>query len=107
MDDNRITNKSLGSGAWDRQVHKGMFDATSSKILILQCFQLVSKKELVFDVSFGKYEEGVTVVFYDGPKGDNEKFTINKDGTISPLKAPNLVIGMIATALQHDRSAYE
>ena len=69
-------------------------------------FQLASK-ELVFDVSDEKYEEGVTVVFYDGPRGDNEKFTINKDGTISPLKAPNLVIGMIALASQHDRSAYE
>ena len=69
-------------------------------------FQLASK-ELVFDVSDEKYEEGVTVVFYDGPRGDNEKFTINKDGTISPLKAPNLVIGMIAMAFQHDRSAYE
>ena len=69
-------------------------------------FQLASK-ELVFDVSDEKYEEGVTVVFYDGPRGDNEKFTINKDGTISPLKALNLVIGMIALASQHDRSAYE
>ena len=69
-------------------------------------FQLASK-ELVFDVSNEKYEEGVTVVLYDGPRGDNEKFTINKDGTISPLKAPNLVIGMIALASQHDRSAYE
>ena len=47
------------------------------------------------------------MLFYDGPRGDNEKFTVNKDGSISPLKAPNLVIGMIATALQHDRSAYE
>ena len=107
MDDNRITNKSLGSGAWNRQVHKGMFDATSSKILIIQCLQLVSKKELVFYVSFGKYEEGNTVVFFAGPRDDNTKFTINKDGTISPLQAQNLVIGMIATALQHDRSAYE
>ena len=69
--------------------------------------QFASKKELVFDVAFGKYDEGVTVVFYDGPRGDNEKFTVNKDGSISPLKAPNLVIGMIATALQHDRSTYE
>ena len=43
--------------------------------------QLASKKELVFDVAFGKYEEGVTVVFYDGPRGDNEKFTVNKDGS--------------------------
>ena len=58
--------------------------------------QLASKKELVFDVAFGKYEEGVTVLFYDGPRGDNEKFTVNKDGTLSPVMAPNLVIGMIA-----------
>ena len=107
MDDNRVTYKSLGSGAWIRQVHKGMFEVTSSKILMFEYLQLTSKKELVFDVAFGKYEEGVTVVFYEGLKGDNEKFTINKDGTISPLKTPNLVIGMIATALQHDRSAYE
>ena len=74
---------------------------------MVKCFQLASKKELVFDVAFEKYEEGVTVVFYEGPKEENQKFTINKDGTISPLKAPNLVIGMIATALQHNRSAYE
>ena len=46
----------------------------------------MSKKELVFDVAFGKYEEGVTVVFYDGPKGDNEKFTINKDDMITCLQ---------------------
>ena len=107
MDDNRVTNKSLGGDAWNGQVHKGMFQATLSKILMVQCLQLASKKELVFDVAFGKYEEGVTVVFYDGSKEENQKFLINKDGTISPLKAPNLVIGMIATALQHDRSAYK
>ena len=74
---------------------------------MVQFLQLASKKELVFDVAFGKYEEGVTVVFYDGSKEENQKFIINKNGTISPLKAPNLVIGMIATALQHDWSAYE
>ena len=62
---------------------------------MVMCLQLSSKKELVFDVDFGKYEEGLTVVFYEG---SNEKFTINKDGTISPLKATDFVIGMIATA---------
>ena len=47
------------------------------------------------------------MLLYDGPREGDDKFIINKDGTISPLKAPNLVIGMIAKAFQHDRSAYE
>ena len=107
MDDNWVTNKSLGSDTWNRQVHKDMFWNHWNHSYKDQLFQLASKKELLFDVAFGKYEEGVTVVFYDGPREDDDKFAINKDGTISPLKALNLVIGMNATALEHDRSAYE
>ena len=84
-------------------MHKGMFDGTHPKLMVL-CIQLASK-ELAFYA--GKYEEGVGVLFYDGPREGDDKFSINKDGTISPLKAPNLVIGMIATALEHDCSAYE
>ena len=41
------------------------------------CFQLASK-ELVFDVSDEKYEEGVTVVFYDGPRGVHHKQRLEK-----------------------------
>ena len=103
MDDNRTTFKSLGSNPRNRQMHKGMFDGTHPKLMVL-CIQLASK-ELAFYV--GKYEEGVGVLFYDGPREGDDKFSINKDGTISPLKAPNLVIGMIATALEHDCSACE
>ena len=75
-----------------------MFGGTQvqNRILTVVCFQLASRKELIFDVVDGEYEEGVTVVFFDGPREDNEKFTVNKDGTISPLMAPHLVIGMIA-----------
>ena len=65
---------------------------------MVACFQLASKKGMLFDVAEANYEEGCTVVFYEGAGEDNEKFTINKDGTISPLMAPNLVIGMIATS---------
>jgi hypothetical protein len=35
-------------------------------------------------------------------KSDAQKFVINKNGTISPQKAPGLVLGMQATSLQHD-----
>ena len=63
-----------------------MFDGTHPKLMVL-CIQLASK-ELAFYV--GKYEEGVGVLFYDGPREGDDKFSINKDGTISPLKAPNL-----------------
>ena len=67
----------------------------------------MASKELEFYFVVGTYEEGAEVVLLDGPREDEHKFAINKDGTISPLKASNLVIGMIATALEHDRSAYE
>ena len=85
-------------------MHKGMFDGTQNPKLMVVCFQLASKELALY---VGKYEEGVGVLLYDGPREGDDKFTINKDGTISPLKAPNLVIGMIAKAFQHDRSAYE
>ena len=43
-------------------------------------------------------------MFYADMKGldktetDSQKFTANSDGTISPLKAPELVLGMEATS---------
>ena len=40
-------------------------------------FQLASK-ELVFFGPFGKYEEGVTVVFYNGPRGVHHKQRLEK-----------------------------
>jgi hypothetical protein len=55
----------------------------------------------------GKYDEGTEVVFYDNHKGDNQKFVVNKDGTISPLKAPGVVLGMQATSLKHDEDGAE
>ena len=42
-------------------------------------------------------KEFATVFFYDASEEETKKFVVNKDGTISPLKAQNLVIGMIAT----------
>ena len=54
---------------------------------------------------YGEYEKGNLVVVCVDSKEDNQKFTINKNGTISPLKAQNLVVGMDATTLEHDRLA--
>ena len=53
----------------------------------------------------GKYDEGTEVVFYVKHGNDNQKFSVNQDGTISPLKAPEMVIGMEKTCLQHDAEA--
>ena len=67
-------------------------------------FQWASRREQIFTVSFSKYEEGNEVVFYADMKGqdkketDSQKFTANSNGTISPLKAPDLVLGMEATS---------
>ena len=72
------------------------------KIHIMNFSQLPSNKEMVFTV-LEEFKEGVHVMFYNMPKGDDQKFFVNKDGTLSPMKAPNLVIGMKA----NDGSAYE
>ena len=65
------------------------------KIHIKNFSQLTSNKETVFSF-LEELKEGVHVIFYDMPKGDEQKFIVNKDGTLSPMKAPNLVIGMKA-----------
>ena len=55
-------------------------------------------------MAFGKYEDGNEVLFYADLKGstqaleDSQKFKANADGSISPLKAPELVLGMEATS---------
>ena len=46
----------------------------------------------------GKYEVGQEVLFYQDLKEDFQKFKSNSDGTLSPIKAPDLVIGMEATS---------
>ena len=56
----------------------------------------------MFDCAMAKYEEGTEVVFYECTKDDNQKFVANNDGTISPMKAPGMVLGMEATSLEHD-----
>ena len=67
----------------------------------------------MFTVAFSKYEEGNEVVFYADMKGqdkketDSQKFTANSNGTISPLKAPDLVLGMEATSGTWANSIYE
>ena len=61
----------------------------------------------MFNVAWAKYEEGTEVVFYAGTKTENEKFTANADGTISPLAGPELVVGMQPTSLHHDKKTYD
>ena len=58
----------------------------------------------MFTVALGKYDEGNGVVLYADMKGedknaeDAQKFVANPNGTISPLKAPELVLGMEVTS---------
>ena len=58
----------------------------------------------MFTVAFAKYEDGNEVVFYADMKGqgqhleDSQKFKANGNGTISPLKAVDLVLGMETTS---------
>ena len=58
----------------------------------------------MFTVAFAKYEDGNEVVFYADMKGqgqhleDSQKFKANVNGTISPLKALELVLGMETTS---------
>lgn len=55
--------------------------------------------ELVFDVSFWNFVEGSPVNFVGGQSasetyiGGGRLWTINEDGTISPRRAPHLVLG--------------
>ena len=66
--------------------------------------QLASRSEQMFTVSLSKYDEGNDVVLYadmkdeDKKTTDAQKFVANSNGTISPLKAPELVLGMEATS---------
>ena len=51
--------------------------------------------EMVITCSFGVYEEGETeLVFFENLYENFQKMKVNTDGTISPLKAPDLVFGM-------------
>ena len=58
----------------------------------------------MFTVAFAKYEDGNEVVLYADMKGqgkhleDSQKFKVNGNGTISPLKAVDLVLGMETTS---------
>jgi len=63
-----------------------------------QCIKWASRREQVFTVVDGKYEVGQEVLFYQDLKEDFQKFKSNSDGTLSPIKAPDLVIGMEATS---------
>ena len=78
-------------------------------IYYLFFFQLSSSPEFAFmcgTAGQGSYEEGSIIgLFNDAAHpsfGDQRKFVINKDGTVSPMKAPGLVLGMQATELQQD-----
>ena len=75
----------------------------NSSLLIL-LVQWAARREQVFTVAFSKYEDGNELVFYADMKGqgeqleDSQKFKANTNGTISPLKAVDLVFGMERTS---------
>ena len=46
--------------------------------------------------ALGEYTVGTTVLFYENVEGDFQKMMINNNGTISPIKAPDMVFGMKA-----------
>ena len=52
----------------------------------------------MFTCLFGKYDQGNEVVFYPDLKVDFQKFKANTDGTISPLLAPEMVLGIETTS---------
>ena len=78
-----------------------MNNNSSRAILLLQW---AARREQVFTVAFSKYEDGNEVVFYADMKGqgqqleDSQKFKANANGTISPLKSVDLVLGMETTS---------
>ena len=61
--------------------------------------KLVSRLDLVFTTWEGKYDEGTEVGFYELMPHESQKFQGNQDGTISPVKAPGMVVGMGITSL--------
>ena len=77
--------------------------------------QWAAKKEQILTVSFSNYHEGNDVIFSADMKGqdrketDSQKFTLNSNGTISPLNAPELVLGMEETEIkdQFSKGNYE
>ena len=74
----------------------------SKSLFSYPSFQLVDSVNLVWDCVFGKYEPGTEVVFYEKHCGENQRFVANMNGTISPVRAPQVVLGMNATSLTHD-----
>ena len=62
-------------------------------------FQWAERREQVLTCHCkGNYEEGTEVSFCNNLKEDNQKFKFNFDGTISPVKALGMVIGMETTS---------
>ena len=56
----------------------------------------------MFQCGLAKYDEGTEVVFYELTNHESQKFIANKDGTISPVMAPGVVMGMETTCMDHD-----
>ena len=61
--------------------------------------KLASRSDLVFTTWEGKYDEGNEVGFYELMPHESQKFQGNQDGTISPVKALGMVVGMETTSL--------
>lgn len=56
--------------------------------------RLAVEPTLGLDCAFAKYHSENEVNFFWNHRGDNQKFLVNKDGTISPEPAKNMFFGM-------------
>lgn len=57
-------------------------------------FKVNGKNGYNFDVALGDYKADVQIAMYVAHKNGSQLFMVNKDKTISPTKAPNLVWGI-------------
>ena len=68
-------------------------DKEAVHIRLAECDRLQSGPIQAFDVAGGNFEVGTQVLTYYYFRGDNQKFILNEDGTISPAKAVKLALG--------------
>lgn len=56
--------------------------------------RLADRPYKMLDCAGASYHEGNGVNFWFGFRGDNQKFVLNANGTVSPTRAPGVVLGL-------------
>lgn len=54
---------------------------------------VLGKKNYHFDVALAEYKADTQIAIYQAQNSGSQLFVVNKDKTVSPTKAPNLVWG--------------